>query len=518
MAERAVGRALRARDGGGLRRRARRRREVLAVDVSTQARRSTYLSKRCDAERGILTQLIAFGWRYSIGNPYEELSYAESLDAAEVAAEYGYSSVAKSIIEFSLDRMRVRPWRFTAFRGGHILSTAATYYRLTRDRSFLRAETPALDGLVKRIAARQLHSGPARGRLLPEPLSTDLENHNVDSVSGQIEAVTGLRAIGRVWRSNGYPAHAARARALALSIDRSLRPAVARASARLHDGSLFVPDQLTTRQRPFDRLTATRDGSYWNLVMPYAFASGWFPAHSRAARGILQLSPGARLATPRRAAHLRAHGLRGSARRRARSGLRPQHLEVPRRKRPARSARPEPLRHARRGDDARHVRLGRGGVGAACERRSRPRRCSCRRTRARTPRISRRCASCSFTSAADRSAPRPGSTWRSRRRAVARGRPDRSTCATRRRASARCPTRSSGTARRSKGASSCRSARCRLRLRLPAGEHLRARAGRLDAGCRRPRRDDRPRWPPRHRRDPCHRGEVKQRGHPRLGV
>ena len=250
-----------------------------------------------DAERGILTQLIAFGWRYSIGNPYEELSYAESLDAAEVAAEYGYSSVAKSIIEFSLDRMRVRPWRFTAFRGAHILSTAATYYRLTRDRSFLRAETPALDGLVKRIAARQLHSGPARGRLLPEPLSTDLENHNVDSVSGQIEAVTGLRAIGRVWRSNGYPAHAARARALALSIDRSLRPAVARASARLHDGSLFVPDQLTTRQRPFDRLTATRDGSYWNLVMPYAFASGWFPAHSRAARGILQylLGHGSRL-------------------------------------------------------------------------------------------------------------------------------------------------------------------------------------------------------------------------------
>ena len=44
-----------------------------------------------DAERGILTQLIAFGWRYSIGNPYEELSYAESLDAAEVAAEYGYA-------------------------------------------------------------------------------------------------------------------------------------------------------------------------------------------------------------------------------------------------------------------------------------------------------------------------------------------------------------------------------------------------------------------------------------------
>jgi hypothetical protein len=109
--------------------------------------------------------------------------------------------------------------------------------------------------------------------------------------------VRGLLSIGRVWSSTGYRMQAARARTLAVGIDEALRPAVARASARLHDGSLFVPDQLTTRQRPFDRLTASRDGSYWNLLMPYAFASGWFPAHSRPARGILRylLGHGARL-------------------------------------------------------------------------------------------------------------------------------------------------------------------------------------------------------------------------------
>ncbi len=255
-----------------------------------------------NAARGILTQLIAFGWRYSIGNPYEELSYAESLDAAETAAQYGYPSVAKSIIELSLQRMRLRPWRFTAFRGSHILSTAASYYRVTRDRAFLRAETPALGALVAQIASRQRMVGPARGRLQPEPLSTDLEGHDVDSVSGQIEAVEGLLAISRVWSTGGYPVHAARARTLAVSIDAALRPAVAHASVRLRDGSLFVPDQLTTRQRAFAQLTATRDGSYWNLVMPYAFASGWFPAHSAAARGVLryQLAHGARfLGVPR---------------------------------------------------------------------------------------------------------------------------------------------------------------------------------------------------------------------------
>ena len=218
-------------------------------------RRSTCRSRRCRTrERGILTQLIAYGWRYSIGNPYEELSYAESLDAAEIAAEYGYPSVAKSIIEFSLERMRLRPWRFTAFRGAHILSTAALYYRLTRDRAFLRAETPALDALVERIAARQITTGPARGRLVPEPLSTDLEDQRVDSVSGQIEAVEGLLAIGRVWSADRLPgARRAGRDARASASTTALRPAVARASKRL-------ARRLALRARPAARSRSRSTG------------------------------------------------------------------------------------------------------------------------------------------------------------------------------------------------------------------------------------------------------------------
>jgi hypothetical protein len=185
--------------------------------------------------------------------------------------------------------MRLSPFRFTAFRGAHILATAATYYRLTHDRAFLRASTPELAHLVERIAQRQVRSGLLR----PEPLSTDLEDHNVVSVSGQVEAVTGLLAIGGAWRSAGYTADAARAERLARSIDGPLRRAVAKGSKRLRDGSLFVPDQLP--QRPFGRVTATRDGSYWNLMMPYAFGSGWFtPSQSRGILGYL-LQHGTRL-------------------------------------------------------------------------------------------------------------------------------------------------------------------------------------------------------------------------------
>lgn len=235
-----------------------------------------------------------------MGNPYEELSYQESLDAAEVAAELGHAPVAKGILQLALERMRVRPWRFTAARGAHILSTAALYVRLTGDRRFLHAATPELAHLADRIAARQGEGGS----LLPEPLSTDLEGRDVDSVSGQIAAVEGLLALARVWSASGDTAHAARAGTLAASIDGALRPAVARASVRLADGSLFVPDQLP--QKPFRRLTASKDGSYWNLIMPAAFGSGWFGARTPTTDGILRylLGHGSRLlGLPRTYAH-----------------------------------------------------------------------------------------------------------------------------------------------------------------------------------------------------------------------
>src|SRR5205085_10718643 len=125
----------------------------------------------------------------SLGTRYDEHAYSESLAAAEVAVECGVPDVAKQIVEFAQDRMRLRPWRCTAFRASRSLSSAAAYYRLTGDRAFLRAETPALAKLVGRIAARQ----QPNGRLAPEPLSTDLEGKNVDSVLGQATSVAALR-------------------------------------------------------------------------------------------------------------------------------------------------------------------------------------------------------------------------------------------------------------------------------------------------------------------------------------
>src|SRR5262249_31162330 len=166
--------------------------------------------------------------------------------------QYGYPPVAKSIIELALRRIRADPAAFRAFRGGHILSTAALYVRATRDRAFLQAETPSLASIVNSISARQRTTGKLKGLLLPEALSTDLENHADDSVPVQLEAIQGLRAIARVWAAAEDDAHAERAAALAASIDAAVRPALGRVSKRLHDKSLFVPDRLNG-QKAFGR-------------------------------------------------------------------------------------------------------------------------------------------------------------------------------------------------------------------------------------------------------------------------
>jgi hypothetical protein len=256
-----------------------------------------------NAERAILVQQLVQSWRYSVGNPYEELSFAEALDTAQVMAEYGYPTTADGIVRIAIARL---PQRFSSWRAGELLLAAAVNYDLYRDRKALARETPDLATTVETIAARQLPDGDAAGRLQPEPLSSDVAGA-VDGVPAQVVAWQGLAAISRVWSVTGHAGLAARAGAIALRLEHALRPAVHKVEVRMPDRSLFLPATLTDPSRPYPRITATREGSYWNLVMPYAFASGFFPPGSGEAKGILRYLSlhGSRLAGVTRAdAHI----------------------------------------------------------------------------------------------------------------------------------------------------------------------------------------------------------------------
>ena len=116
-----------------------------------------------NAERASLIQNLMLTWRYSIGNPYEEFSFPESLDGAQVLAEYGFGDVAQAIVRTSLTR---RPVPYPAWKMGEKLLAAATAYRLTGDDAFVDATTPALRGYVARSRQFAARGRDARARAL----------------------------------------------------------------------------------------------------------------------------------------------------------------------------------------------------------------------------------------------------------------------------------------------------------------------------------------------------------------
>ena len=235
-----------------------------------------------DAQRALLIQNLGLTWRYSVGNPYQQFSFPEGVDVAQVMAARGFAAVARSILVTSLSR---RPTPYPNWKIGQKLVGSATYYRFTRDRSYIRQVTPVLRGYVTQLG-RQLDAS-GRGLLQRERYSSDIAD-SVYGLHSQAVAWQGLRSMGDVWSETGDVALATRCRELAAKLGAGLTAAVRESQTWLPDGSLFIPVKLLDGERPYGSVTESRSGSYWNLVAPYAFASGLFSPGSVEAEGALR--------------------------------------------------------------------------------------------------------------------------------------------------------------------------------------------------------------------------------------
>jgi hypothetical protein len=244
-----------------------------------------------DAQRNLAIQNLGLTWRYSIGNPYEQFSFPESVDVAQVMAEYGFGAVARSILRTSLTR---KPTPYPNWKMGEKLLGSASYYSLHRDRAYIDQTFPTLRRYVTALV-RQV-GGNGRRLLRRERYSSDIPD-SVYGVHSQAVAWQGLRAIARVWAETGHGSAAASAHRAASRLEGGLRGAVSASQRRLGDGSLFVPVQLLDGIRPYRSVTEARLGSYWNLVTPYALASGLFRPGSPQASGVYRymLRHGSRL-------------------------------------------------------------------------------------------------------------------------------------------------------------------------------------------------------------------------------
>ncbi len=232
-----------------------------------------------DAQRSLIVQNLGLSWRYSIGNPYEEFSFPESLDEAQVLAELGFFPESRTTLGVSFTR---KPRPYPSWSMGERLLASAVYAALSGDHRFLAHATPTLAGYVGALRGRQKPSG----LLAPEHFSSDIPDA-VQGLHAQAVAWQGLLAIATVWAGSDRPGFAAEARAVARPLGVALRRAIARSVRRLPDGSLFLPMRLETAEKAYGSVTESREGSYWNLVAPYALASGLFPPRSRITLGVL---------------------------------------------------------------------------------------------------------------------------------------------------------------------------------------------------------------------------------------
>ncbi|HEY7308521.1 MAG TPA: hypothetical protein VH643_04065 [Gemmataceae bacterium] len=218
--------------------------------------------------------LIAVGDRmhYSAGNAYDHLYESECGDATRALLLYGFARDARGMVGPLLDFQR-QTTRFHV--AGHKLQLLAHYFWLTRDADFIRAKERAWKPVVDLIRDNRQKSN---GLLPPDRYAGDIKQQ-VISLSSNANCWRGLRDMAAVLADMGEREQAQRLAAEAKEYREAILKAVVK-SERRDAQPPFIPIELLGSEQPHNPLTATRRGSYYDLMAPYVLGSGIFASGS----------------------------------------------------------------------------------------------------------------------------------------------------------------------------------------------------------------------------------------------
>lgn len=225
-----------------------------------------------NSQKNLLIQNLVLRHRYSLGNGayHEDVFHPETGDAATTLLQFGYPNEGRQTLE-SLYGFQLRTYYF--WEKGERLAHGAEYFDFTRDKDFLQKwyteYQSYLDDFVNAIKLDTC------GMLTPQALSSDIDTDEYYTHSQTI-AWRGMRDMTRLLKENNLlknkevPQYVLRLRdSIQVAMDRSMMD--------VGDGTLFMPVILYDKKKEiYSPITATRLGSYWNLVIPYAFDSGVF--------------------------------------------------------------------------------------------------------------------------------------------------------------------------------------------------------------------------------------------------
>ncbi|HJZ93109.1 MAG TPA: hypothetical protein VKE40_19690 [Gemmataceae bacterium] len=220
--------------------------------------------------------LIANGdnMNYSAGNAYDHLYEGECGDAVRSLMLFGHTADARRMVG-PLLRFDRKATRFHV--AGHKLQLLAHYYWVTRDADYVREQKAIWEPVVRFIReSRKTDNG-----LLPKDNYAGDVSQQVYSLNSNANCWRGLRDMAAALEDMGERDTAAELRKEAAEFRKVILEAVAK-SERRETRPPFMPLSLLGDEPAHDPLTATRMGSYYDLMIPYVLGSGVFgPGHER---------------------------------------------------------------------------------------------------------------------------------------------------------------------------------------------------------------------------------------------
>ncbi|MFG3712457.1 LamG-like jellyroll fold domain-containing protein [Micromonospora sp. NPDC047730] len=243
-----------------------------------------------DAMRSMLLTNLVMGYNLTIGNGYELPDDPKFAWIPEVVAtvgslgDFGYAPRTRQTMDEFLVRGQYLDG-FTTWERGIKLQAAARYHLQTGDSGLITAHLATFKAWLNDIAAQR--SNDPNGLLAKTSLYSD-NSARAHGIHHQADVWRGLRDMGVVLRLIGRPDDAAAFTAQADGLRAATLAAIDRSKTQLPDGSVFVPVALLEPNDfdPAGMITNSPQGSYWNLIMPYALGSGLIDLNSPVGQGL----------------------------------------------------------------------------------------------------------------------------------------------------------------------------------------------------------------------------------------
>jgi hypothetical protein len=209
---------------------------------------------------------------YSHGNQYERLYEAECGDTVRSLMLFGYAQDTPRMVVPLLNYTRTNGnYSLKYHQAAFKLQMLAHYYWLTRDAGFIRDQKVRWQREVDILSTNR---APNLGILPQEQYAGDIFTRTY-SLNSNANGWRGLRDIAAVLMQMGDKENGERIARVADELRKAVLTAVDK-SVNKSTQPPFIPLSLYGDETPYDPITSSKMGSYWNEMSSYIIGSGVF--------------------------------------------------------------------------------------------------------------------------------------------------------------------------------------------------------------------------------------------------